>query len=72
MLQYHRIDMSLVIDVNETKESSRCIISNYYCFLEVNHRFQLKVCNGCYDVMQKAVNINNVQVTVTLPEPAIT
>ena len=72
MLQYHRIDMSLVIDIKETKESSRCIISNYYYFLEVNHRFQLKVCNGCHDVMQKAVNINNVQVTATRPEPTIT
>ena len=37
-----------------------CIICNYYYILGVNFRFQLKVCNGCHDIMQKAANFNDV------------
>ena len=37
-----------------------CIICNYYYILGVNFRFQLKVCNCCHDIMQKAANFNDV------------
>ena len=33
------------IDVDKTNESCRCIIYNFYYFLKINFRFQLKVCN---------------------------
>ena len=54
--------MSEGIDVNKTKESHRYIICNYYHFLRVNFRFQVNVCNGCHDMMQKALNFNDVAI----------
>ena len=50
MLEYDQIDMSEGIDVNESKESCRCINCNHY-FLGVNVRFHLKVCSGCNDII---------------------
>ena len=38
---------------SKVKESYKCIICNYYYFVVVNFRFQLKVCNGCNDIMLK-------------------
>ena len=40
MLEYDTIDLSEGIDVDKTKESHRCTIWNYYCFVGVNFRFQ--------------------------------
>ena len=46
MLQYNKIDISEGIDSNKTKDSSRCIIFNYYYFLKVNFRFQPNTCDS--------------------------
>ena len=32
---------------------------HYLCFLEINFRFQLKVCDGCLDLMQKTTSFND-------------
>ena len=43
MLYYDKIDISKGIDDNETNDSHKCIICNYYYFLKVNFRFKPKV-----------------------------
>ena len=43
MLDYNRID------VNKTTGYRVCIICHYWCFLEINFRFQPKLCNGCFN-----------------------
>ena len=40
--------------------SRRCIICNYYYFLQVNFKFQTKTCDCCHDLMQKVTSFNNV------------
>ena len=51
MLEYNRIDMSEGIDFNKNNGSHNCIICHYWCFLEMNFRFQPKVCDNSYDLM---------------------
>ena len=48
----------------ETDGSRECIICNYWYFLEINFRFDPKVCNSCHVLMQKFANFNVVIVTV--------
>ena len=49
MLEYDRIDVSEEIDVNNATDLCECIICHYWYFLEINFRFQSKVCNGCFN-----------------------
>ena len=53
MLEYDKINTAEGIDVKKIKESRRCIICNYYCYLEVNFIVQLKLCSSCHNIMQK-------------------
>ena len=64
MLEYERIVMSEGIDTNKTKESCRCIFSDYYYFVTVNFGSQPKTCDGSYDLMQKAISFNNVAIVL--------
>ena len=42
-----------------TKPKSHAGVCNDYYFLKVNFRFQPKTCNGCHDLMQKAMSFND-------------
>ena len=53
MLEYHRIDVSEEIDINKTDASKEC---NYWCFLDIGFKYGPYLCNGCHDLMQKAIN----------------
>ena len=54
MLEYDRIDVSERIEVNNKTNGSReCIISHYWYFIKASDIFQLKVYNGCHDLMLK-------------------
>ena len=48
MLEYDRIDVSEGIDVNKTNNLCKCIICHLWYFLEINFRFQPKVCDNCF------------------------
>ena len=62
MLEYERIDVFEEIDVNKTNGLRECIIYHFWCFLEINFKFQPEVCHGCQDLMQKAMIFNDVAV----------
>ena len=46
---HDRIDVSEVIDVNKTNSLCKHIICHYWYFLEIDFRFQPKVCDGCFN-----------------------
>ena len=50
------------INVEKTIASGMCIIHSYWYFLQVNFGFQPKVCDGCHDLMQKAMSFNDVAI----------
>ena len=60
MLEYDRLEVSEGIDVNKTEGLHECIICHYWYFLIKNFKFQLEVFNGSHDLMQKAINYNDV------------
>ena len=62
MLEYDRINMSERIDVNKTSLSKVCDICRYWYFIDIGFRYVPYLCNGCHDLMQKAMSFNNVAI----------
>ena len=58
MLEYDRIDISEGIDVNKTGLSKECDVCHYWYFKDIGFRYEKYLCNGCHDLMQKAINFN--------------
>ena len=54
MLEYDRIDTSKGIDIYiyKTNASRECDICHYW------YNYEPYLCNGCHDLMQKAMNFN--------------
>ena len=59
MLEYDRIDISEWIDVNKTNLSNECDICHYWYFKDIGFKYEKYFCNGCHDLMQKAMSFNN-------------
>ena len=62
MHEYDRIDISEGIDKNKTSASKECDICHYWYFLDKNLSYEPYLCNGCHDLMQKAMNFNDVAI----------
>ena len=60
MLEYNRIDISEGIDVTKTSLSKECDICLFYYFKDIGFKYEKYLCNGCHDLMQKAMSFNNV------------
>ena len=58
MLEYDRIDISEEIDINKTNASRKCDICLYWYFLNKKFKYEI-LCNGCHDLMQKAMIFND-------------
>ena len=63
MLEYKRIDISEGIDVNKTNLSKRkCDVCHYWYFKDIGFKYEPYLCNGCHDLMQKAISSNNIAI----------
>ena len=62
MVEYDRIDIWEGIDVNKTSESKECEICHYWCFKVIGFRYEPYLCNGCHNLMQKAMSFNDVAI----------
>ena len=62
MIEYGRIDISEGVDVNRTNLSKECDIFHYCHFKNIGFKYEPYLCNGCHDLMQKAMSFNNVAV----------
>ena len=65
MLENERIDISEGIDVNKPNLSRECDICHYWYFEDIGFRYQPYLCNGCHDLMQKAMGFNNIDIVYT-------
>ena len=54
ILEYDRIDISEENDVNETSD-----IFHYWYFKGIAFKYEPYLCNGCHDLMQKAISFND-------------
>ena len=62
MVEYDRIDISKGIDVNKTNESNECDTCHYWYFKDIGFKYESYLCNGCHDLMQKAMSFNDVAI----------
>ena len=62
MLEFDRIDISEGIDINKTNASKESDISHYEYFVSKNFSYEPDLCSGCQDLMQNAMNFNDVAI----------
>ena len=62
MLEYDRIDVSERIDIDKTNKSKECDICHYWYLLDKNFNYEKYLCNGCHDLIQKAMSFNDVAI----------
>ena len=62
MLEYERIDISEGTDVNKTNLSKEWDIFHYLYFKDTGFKYEKYLCNGCHDLMKKAMIFNNVAI----------
>ena len=62
MLEYDRVDISEGIDINKTNESKETDICHYWHFLDKGSKCEPYLCNGCHNLMQKAMTFNDVAI----------
>ena len=62
MLEYDRIVILEGIDINKTNASKECDICHFWYFLDNNFNYGPYLCNIFHDLMQKAMNFNDVAI----------
>ena len=62
MLEEDRIDISEGIDVNKTSLSKECDICHYWYFKDIGFKYEPYLYNGCHDLTQKTMSLNNVDI----------
>ena len=62
MLQYDRIDISDIIDINKTSKLKECMLWHYWYFTDVGYKFQPYLCNGCHAVSTIPYNLKNIAI----------
>ena len=62
MLEYDIIDISEGINFNKTNASKKCSICHNWYFKNIGFKYELYLCNGCHDLMQKAMCFNDVAI----------
>ena len=62
MLEYDKIDIFEGIVVNKTSLLKEFDICHYCYFKDIGFKYELYLCNGCHDLMQKAMSFNNVAI----------
>ena len=62
MLEYQKIDISEGIDVNKRNLSKGCDICQYWYFKDSGFKYERYLCNGCHDLMQRAMGFNNIAI----------
>ena len=62
MLEYDRIDISEGIDENITSALKECDICHYWYFKGIGFKYEPYLCNGCDDLMQRAMSFNDIAI----------
>ena len=62
MLEYDRIYILDGIDLNKKSASKECDICLYWYFQDICFKYETYLCNGCHDLIQKAMSFNDVAI----------
>lgn len=61
-MYYDQTDNSEDIDINKIKASYDCKVCHDKYFFRINFSFQLNVCDGCHDLLQKAISFRKFEI----------
>ena len=50
------------IDINKTNVSKESDVCHYWYFKDIGFKYEPHLCNGCHDLMEKAMNLNDVAI----------
>ena len=59
MLVYEQIDVSDGVKINNSKE---CMFCHYWYYLHKNFTYGPYLCDGCYNIMQKSIDLKNIAI----------
>ena len=59
MFMYEQIDVSDGVDISNLKE---CMFCRYWYYLEKDFTYGPYLCDGCYNIMQKSIDLKNVAI----------
>ena len=59
MLEYDRIDISEVTDINKANASKECSIYYYWYFLNKSFNDEPYLCIACHELMEKTMSFND-------------
>ena len=62
MLEYDRTGILEGIDINKTNALKECDICHYWHCKNIGFKYEPYLCNDCHDLMQKAMNFNDVAI----------
>ena len=62
MLQYQKIDVSEETDLNKTSASKECELCHYWCFKDIEFKFEEHVCNRCHDWLTMVYYLKNIAI----------
>ena len=60
--EYDRINILEGIDVKKTNRSKECNICHYWYFKNISFKHEPYLCNGCHNLMRKAMSVNNIAI----------
>ena len=66
MLEYDRTDISEGTDIKKINASKECDICYYWYFKDIGCKYEPYFCNGCHDLMQKAMSFNDVAIAYVM------
>ena len=64
MLEHDRVGISEGINSNKTSASKEWDICHYWYFLDKIFKYEPYLCNGCHNLIRKAINFNIAIVSV--------
>ena len=62
MLAYVQIDISGGVDSSNSKE---CMFCRYWYYLDEDFTYGPYLCDGCYNIMQKSIDLKNTAIVHT-------
>ena len=62
MLYYNNIDISEIIDINQSSKSKERMICLYWYFLDLNYTYEPYIYNGCHGKSMMAYELKNIAV----------
>ena len=59
MLVYEQIDVSDRVNISNSKE---CMFCCYWCYLDKDFNYGPYLCDRCYNMMQKPIDLKNIAI----------